>query len=292
VSKTKKKQEEIEKGNEKDFIDFVSSAIRAPRQGAYEHILSQFLAQAVICTDPLKRIKVVTEAALMIPGSERKNLAIDYGKVEIFRSITTALLNRVTRYSGDPDKNPIEMVSCSWGFLESEENFDKFISPWFNYQLYYLPEFIVDHKEQTDRMAYCCRRCGQFLAEEKISNSPKLPRRCPRCNASVRSSLSSFERPLKIRRQRIVENPFWSFFFEASHCLELEGYNAMVNNFADWAIPQVQLFLAELTRVVSPSLYSEILGLYTGPRRKSYAEKVKEVAEVPREDEDSLDPGL
>jgi len=273
-----------EKKNGKDeFLEFVSSAIRAPRAGAYEHLLSQFLAQAVICTDPLKRVKVVCEAALMIPESERKSLAIDYETVQVLNHLANAFLNRSTHKIEE-----VEVVSIPWGFPLTEKNFEKFIKPWLKCKFPFYPFLLRNHTETWK--VWTCRKCKTVLAEKQLPvlKEPKIPSKCPGCGTKLTNwwDWDSYE------ELRVKENPLWSFFFDASNCLSLEGYNTLKNAFAAWAIPKVQLYLAELTRVVSPGLYREILGLYTKRTRKGYAEKVKEIAEVPGKDEDSLGAGF
>jgi hypothetical protein len=246
-SKKKEKDEPREQQNEEksqdDFAEFVSKAIREPRGGAYEQLLSQFLAQAVICTDPLKRVKVVCEAALMIPEPERADLAIDYETVEILNMVTNAFLNSATNRDG--------AVSISWGFHETEENGVKFVQPWQTTKIWYYPHLLRTHVVFEHYSGY---------------GMPKI--------------------------KRIVTEPFWDWFFDATHCLSTDGYNTLRNSFVAWAIPQIQLYLSELTHVVSPSLYSEVLGLYTRPKKRSYAEKVKEVSEATKKDADSVDQGL
>jgi hypothetical protein len=227
-------KEDREDENQED-AEFVLSATRAPRQGAYEQLLSQFLAQAVICTDPLKRVKVVCEAALMIPESERTDLTIDYDKIDVLNRVTNALLycSTTKRYFCN---GSYDVAFVSWGFHHSEENFNKYIAPWIKNGPTYWPQFMQKH----------------VVWAKTYSGFPKI--------------------------EKMIYEPLWDFFFDASLNMTLEGLTTLRNEFAAWAIPKVQQYLAELTGVVSPSLYSQILGLYTKPGKKDYAEKVKEVA--------------
>lgn len=275
MSKNKKKENE-----DKGFLEFVSSAIRAPRGGAYEHLLSQFLASSVVVTDPLKRIKIVTEAALMIPERERDDLAINYEKIQELNAVANAFLNRSTR-----KLEGLEIVSIPWGFYLSEENFERIIAPWLKCKYQFWTHLLTKHVEKW--RVWQCRECGEFLAEKKLSyyEEPKFPSKCPKC----KEKLDGWYDWKSYDELRVVENPVWSLFFEASGCLTLDGYNTLKNCFAAYAIPTVQAYLAELTRVVSPSLYSQIIGLYTRRGKQSYAEKVREIAEKPK-DEGSLGP--
>jgi hypothetical protein len=222
---------------EQKDAQFMFSAMRAPRQGIYEHLLSQLMAQAVICTDPLKRIKVTCETCLVIKEADQKELSIDYERVEVLNVVANALLNLTVRKIPDCQ---IDTVSIPWGFSETEENFKKFVEPWFKCQIFYWPVFLNTHCKWHKRHSF----------------------------------------PYDIVIDEIIRNPFWSWFFDATSCLSPEGYATLRNNFAAWAIPQSQRFLSELTEIVSPTLYAEILGL-TSRGKKGYAEKVKETAEMP-----------
>lgn len=285
--KTEGKSEDKQQDTEQDFARFITSAIRQPRGGIYEHLLSQFMAQAVICTDPLKRIKIVTEAALMIPESERNSLAIDYGRIKVLNFVSNALLNPSIR---KPEKG-FDIVSIPWGFPENEQNFKDFIAPWFNYKVLFWPDLIKEHIEIW--RVWECRWCGEELARRKLpySDKPEMPRKCPKCKKEVISRYGKIDWSRRYNIRKITQNPFWSYFYEVSQCLSKEGYDSLRLDFCAWAMPQAQLFLAELARAVSPSLYGEILGLYTKHGKKGYAEKVKEVSEMPT-DEDSLDSRL
>lgn len=229
--------------SEDKLATFVSSAIRSPKAGAYEQLLSQFLASAVVVTDPLKRVKIVCEAALMIPEDEREDLAIDYDKIEKLNAVANAMLNRSKRTVQD-----LTVVGIPWGFALTKKNFEKYIKAWFQGVGSYWPFLMRKHVE-----------IGRTI----------------------------FGNPDPFNVKKITKNPFWSFFFEASHCLTAEGFNSLKNSFSAYAIPIVQTYLAQLTRVVSPGLYSQIIGLYTR-RGKSYSQKVKETAEIQKEDEGIL----
>jgi hypothetical protein len=241
-----RKKKEPEEGSEEsqggedeetDLQKFVANAVRAPRGGIYEHLLSQFMAQAVIVTDPLKRIKIVCEAALMIPEKDRENLAIDYDRLRGFNLVANALLHYTVRqeFYG---KLPFQVISISWGFAMDEDNYRKLILPWIQYPVMHYPFLIRDKKH-------------------------------------VEIGYDSYSLPIV---KKCSCEPLWSYVFAASTCLAMEGYDSLRNSFAAWAIPQVQLYLTELTEIVNPTLYAEILGL-TARGRKGYSEKVKETAE-------------
>lgn len=240
---------EDEQRDEEKLADeeFISSVIRAPRQGAYEQFVCQLLAQSVICTDPLKRVKVVTEAAWTIREPERKDLAIDYERVRVLNTNANALLNASTRHYVDSNW---EVVSVPWGFNPTEENFKLFIAPWQTSRITYFPVLLKNH---------------------------------------VVLKMDPYKWPQVVR---INMDPFWEWFFEATDCLAVEGFNTLRNSFIAWASPQAQLYLAELTNAVDPNTYRDVLGLYSKPGRRDYAQKVKETAQPKAEtqpNENSVD---
>jgi len=244
----KKEEEPNEDGEQSEELtdaEFISSVIRAPRQGAYEQFLCQLLAQSVICTDPLKRVKIVSEAAWTIKETERDKLEIDYERVGVLNAVANALLNP----SGQ-NCDFWEVVSVPWGFDPTEENYKKFIAPWQRGTVNYFPA-LLSRKHVVLRYGFS-------------GNMPQVV--------------------------RIITEPFWEWFFEASNCLSAQGFSTLRNSFIAWASPQAQLTLAELTNAVDPNTYRDTIGLYSRPGRRDYAQKVRETAK-PAEgptDENSL----
>jgi hypothetical protein len=97
----------------------------------------------VICTDPLKRIKIVAETAWTVKEEDRKKMNIDYEKIEVLNVVANAFLNPSVHNEprfGD------SIVSLSWGFFPSEENFKKYIVPWYNkYNMSFWPILLRGH---------------------------------------------------------------------------------------------------------------------------------------------------
>jgi ribosomal protein L37AE/L43A len=215
----------------------------------------------------LKRAKAVTVAALMVKEPERDDLAIDYERVHVLNVVATALLNPSIRKLGPPE---IHIYSVPWGFLQTEENFKTYIDPWLNCSPPYWPSCITRHVKTV--RVWQCRNCQYELMRKvlPITETLEFPI-CPKCKKETvwryHDSYSIFMEPL------------WSFFFEMCQYLSLEGYDILRNNFTSWATGQIQLFLSELTCMVDPNLYAEMLGLYSKRRKQDFTEKVKEAAE-------------
>jgi hypothetical protein len=264
-----KKEEPAEetRNEEEEDAKFLLGAARTPRQGAYEHFLTQRLAQSVFMTDDLKQTKAITIAALMVKEPEREDLAIDYDRVHVLNVVATALLNPSIRRLGPPD---IEVYSIPWGFLQLEENFKTYIDPWLNCSPPYWPSFITKHLKTV--RTWGCKHCRYELMQKvlPITETLEFPT-CPKCKKETIWRYHDI--------QCIVTEPFWSFFFEMCQYLSLEGYDILRNNFTSWATGQIQLYFSELTCMVDPNLYAEMLGIYSRRGKQGFAEKVKEAAE-------------
>lgn len=276
--KSKKKDSEQEtKDEDQEDAEFLLSATRAPRQGAYESFLTQSLAQTIFMTDDLKRIKTITVSALMVQESERENVGVDYQLVRVLNQVASALLNPTL------DKRPefkMEIVSVPWGFSKSEENYKTFIVPWFNCKPPFWPIMLRKHGE-TWRTWHCFYCSAEVMkAKFPLADTLRWPHKCPKCHHNcVNPYNNSIVYLTTNDHTTINEEPSWSFFFEMTTTLTPLGYDLLKNNFIAWAISQTQLILSELTRLVDPNVYAEMLGLYRGRGKQNLSDKVKEATE-------------
>lgn len=131
----------------------------------------------------------------------------------------------------------------------------KFIFPWFKGQISYYPILLQKHVE-----FYTYSHSNHIICENGV---PRI--------------------------KRIIFEPLWSWFLEATQCLGRQGYELLKNAFTAWATPQAQLYLTELTKMIDPNLYDQIVGLYEKRRRKGYAEKASETAEPKTEENTNVD---
>lgn len=231
-SRQKKEQAEDESQDEQEeLVEFAGTAIRAQRGGAFEALFSQMLASSVVVTDPLKRIKIVCEAAFTVKEESREELKVDFDRIDVLNQVANALLTPVVEHRKDFD---LEAVSVPWPFSPTEESFNKFIHPWFTCTIHYWPTLMQKH-------------CAWHVSRRDWS------------------------RP-RIVIDKIIKEPMWSWFFNASSCLSPQGFNTMKNAFAAWATPQVQLYLAALTDRFTQSLQRSWASTET-TRRKAMRKK-------------------
>lgn len=266
-------QESEEQEGQKDQ-DFVSFALRQPKTGPYEHIISEYVAQAVITKEPLKKTKVICEASFFVPDPKREELAIDSEKTKILDDVANALLTA----SKQTNRNMgIDFINVPWPFYCNEENFNKYIAPWFNGHVHYwLALLPSDSKHVELWRLWGCPHCHIELCRKKMPCDDELEyfQVCKQCNRKYHP-----RQLIEEYRREPIEEPLWSFFFEVTKFLTQQGYDAIKNNFVSWANPQVQQILFNLTGAVDPSLYSQILGVYDKSARKDYAKKVNEKAD-------------
>jgi hypothetical protein len=225
-------------------------------------------------TDDLKRTKAMTVAALMVPEAEREKVVVEYKAVEVLNQVANALLTpSLTKMQGD-----IQVVAVPWGFPQSEENYKSFILPWYNCKPFFWPILLRKHGETW--RTWHCQNCTTEVLKAKfpLSDTFRLPHRCPKCHKELVNPYNGILYVTTGDDTNITKEPYWSFFFEMTTCLTPIGYDLLRNNFVAWATPQVRLILAELTRMVDPNLYAEMLGLYSRRGKQGYAEKVKEAA--------------
>jgi len=274
----RKKEEPVEesRNEEQEDAQFLLSATRAPRQGSYEHFLTQSLALTIFMTDDLKRAKAVTVAALMVMEVEREKVAVEYETVQVLNQVASALLNPSLAKTPGGDS---QVVSVPWGFPQSEENYRTFILPWYSCKPFFWSSLLTKHGE-TWRIWHCQKCTTEVLkAKFPLSDTLRFPYRCPRCHNLIVNPYNGIAYVTTFDQTNITREPCWSFFFEVSTCLTPQGYDLLRNNFIAWATPQAQQILAELTRVIDPNLYAEMLGLYSKRGKQGYAEKVKAAAE-------------
>jgi len=103
------------------FAEFVAKTIRGPRFGAFEQLVAQHLVAAV-ASDPLRKIRLVCEAAYMC---NPEKLNIDLDRLEVTYKVATSLMNAVAH----PDF-PVPVYTIPWAFEPTAENFKRYIEPW------------------------------------------------------------------------------------------------------------------------------------------------------------------
>ena len=112
---------EDQKTAPEDFEKFASQALRRNKLGSYEQLLCQHLIKSV-ASDPIEKIRLVAEAAYMIPDTP-----VDTEILDIIYSVVTSFIGTEIIIT-NPD---LFFGKIAWGFKLIDENFEKYIRPWF-----------------------------------------------------------------------------------------------------------------------------------------------------------------
>ena len=253
-----------------EFTEFAQTALREPRKGVYEEMLALHLVNGTLNTKPATIISHIAAAVMMVQKKDVEQLDLDLELLKTIYAVNSALSHP---YEHKFDKAN-SMTRIYWGFESSKENFQKYIKPWFvNFN--YHPQFIGREflcagyklKHQERLLLTPNRNCDYvFLTfrEQDLNNEDykksletrfKFPFTCPKCGRTI-----STEENMYLESTTLVNSsPFELFFFEASQCLTGEGYTMLVNAFVLWAMPIVQKAKAQLAKLVTPTLYNEML---------------------------------
>ncbi len=101
--------------------NFVSRAMRRKMPGSYEQLLCQHLIKSV-GAPPLEKIRLVAEAAFMVPDSpvDKETLDVLYKVVMSFNRTREDIVDPIQKWS----------FYIAWVFERDNEDFEKYILPW------------------------------------------------------------------------------------------------------------------------------------------------------------------
>ena len=111
--------------SEKDALEsFASSALRRNKPGSYEQLLCQHLIKAVIA-DPIEKIRLICEAAMMVPKFTADNLDTLYN---IATSFVSTKINVFidAKFLNQSDWDGV----IAWSIPRNKESYEKNILPW------------------------------------------------------------------------------------------------------------------------------------------------------------------
>ena len=119
---------ELKEGEGSQLAEFVSRAVRTPKQGIFEHLLCQHLASAVL-SNPLRKIRLICEAAMMVP---QELLDVDWELVKTIHAVALGFMesSKPHIFPIPGSYQPIIYYQLVFPFHEDEENFNRFIKPW------------------------------------------------------------------------------------------------------------------------------------------------------------------
>lgn len=250
---------EQEKDEAEEISSFAATALRAPRKSTFDMILTQHLILS-ISAKPLKKIALVSQAAMMCKPEKISNQEQLINIYRVARSLASATYIKIDAWQ--------RMWFIPWDFASTERNFDDFIRPW-HVHVSYFPDNIKFNRKVVWQIKHDgafrtgCRRVMAVVEKEEDVEATveKLLEIgvCPQCNEILSERSISRQRATAIK-----EEPIWSFFFEMSKtCLTERGFKVLRNSFISWAMPLIQKAVAELSELVTPQQYEDMLKLLT-----------------------------
>ena len=225
--------------------EFVVKALRGPKRGILEHSLCQHLALA-IASQPLRKIRLICEAAYLLDEKTREEIGISNDDLEVIYQVCLGFVN-ATHATVPSFYSNIEVWSVNWGFIKKRreiEIFRRYIAPWFSDRTIQLFEVAMSEKEAKEFLEI------KKKAREAYANLEKL--RGEGCNDGE-----------VLKRLEVEWKHYYAVgFFMAVHYLTKQSFNELTSMFIGWALPKVQQIFACLSRLVEPTLFEEMLGLY------------------------------
>jgi len=255
---------------EEQLADYASKGLRGPRFGIYEQLICQHLVQATVTAEPLRKIQLVVEAALMVDTKKRKALDIDMEKLEIVRAVTEAFSHRTEIRNKHYDC----LVIVEFGFEETEDNHTRFIKPWGpELRLSHYPLRLAHHFSDLGKSyrEFYCASCRNLVADDIHGKTGiTSTNSCKHCGATLEQDhLNPYPFIVTHRFEISESTPKWQIFFMYCHALSQSGYFELKNFFLKWAMPFTMQIMNKLTQVVRPEIYNEIAKMFIKARRET-----------------------
>ena len=208
--------------------EFVSQALRGPKQGAFENLLAQYCSLAV-ASNSLKKINLICNAAMVISDEQREQIKVDLEEVK-------ALYNVCIGFQSALIYEQLDLVRIPWHF-HIKAKFEKWIDPWYNggiwFQRYKWEELKYPDRIKTDM--------PNWMYKLQLKKN--------------KGEISEEEANKKYRSD---------YFYTITRTrLTLHGYKDLRNQFLKYAMPKVSMLQGKIARLITPALYNEILKLYT-----------------------------
>jgi len=241
------KTENTEKSGEVE--EFVTDALRGPRQGVYGQLLAQLLVKANIISNPLLKNQAICEAAFYSKKKEK----LDMDLIDICLPVSTSLIN--TEKNNISAQSNRDMIRCSWSFKQTEENFKKLIKPWQILDLEYYSIYT------------------RYVNDEH-------PHFSPVCTYSYADDVEQWH---KYKDEILEEVDAWfkklsdsKVFYEETYALSRLSFAELVGEFEDWATVKLRPIQAILSEEVNPEIYRDILQMMTQKVNSENTQELKE----------------
>jgi len=255
----------------KNLIENVSEATNSPKFGVFEQVLCSHLYQAGNTPDPLRKIQLTTDAALMLDPKKAEALKIDIEKVKEISIVNNTLQTATTIQHSN-----YKLIEINFPFNETVENYHKYLAKWFTIHPTYYPKHIGGDIGRVYEIIYCgkCRKevkneiDGVFNireVEDKGYGGSSHYYYCKFCDNQLEydrdtNSYTYFTKPGFKRNEDTPKEIYW---FRLCEALAPEGYVTVQNCFTAYALPFALELVRKLSEAVRPEIYLEVAKMFS-----------------------------
>ncbi len=260
---------------QKDFA-LVTKAFRTPRGGITERLVCQDLFQGTFTDDKSKKINHLCSAAMccgdLMKGEDGKKVELPFDPEQIQGIYAVnASFDGAEPFKLDQQGNVL--ISIPWAFIETEENFEKFIQPWACGIVphYYLGQYWrgktkyrvkLYHRgwSKCDLVLGYCEE-GQEEEETKKIVAQYASKSCSKCCSRVESG--------SVRTETVVmpdDSVLHEFFYGFTKSLTKMSARQYRACFYAWAVPILERAKMAMSSYVSPQTYEDVAKLLGGAK--------------------------
>lgn len=233
-------------GEEKQYKDFISTALRKPRKGIRQQLMAQLLIKANITSDALLKVQSICEVSYM---SEKHKDKIDMNLVEAASLVSTSLIN--TEKADISSKRNPSMIRCSWAFKQTEENYKKYIEPW----------HVIDLRHYSLYTKYVSDKYPDFPRDPVFYSSGEQEQWCEYRDKILEGVSNWFKKSSEAKG-----------FYEQTYALSKLSFLDLKGEFENWAIAKLRPIQALVAEEIDQEIYKDVIQLLMKQGKKEEEE--------------------
>lgn len=242
------------------------------KQGINEKLLCMRLIQATFTNDTKNIITNTCMAASMVEeGYPKKLEGFDYRKFRIIKQMLGDLVQtepkKMQTTQRDYNNKYADIFPIPWSIPKTKEIFEAYVRPWKPQQIFFFKAGIKKHRKTLVALSHAnewqgisglARGCNKELetvdpskAEQKKSNW--IGKLCPHCHKPIGEDDITED-----KGEHVIAEPEWSFFWEATQYLSVDGFKILRNSFMEWARDECAKAKMSMGSLVSQGVFEEI----------------------------------
>ena len=210
---------------DKSLADFSSKALRGPKTGAYQQLLSQKLIKSIQTKDPLQKIVLTCEAAYLCKNKDK----LEMDKIEAVFKISNSLINTEVK----PDSS----IRVAWSFPKTEENYNRFFKPWQLIELRFNPHDTI----------------------YRVDNYPEKPSFHHQSEYDAERTWELWDEVNKEILKHMDDMSDSETFFIKCSAIGRSSFFSLRGEFESWALPIMLNALSSITEEIDPEVYKDML---------------------------------